>query len=98
MTAVEDLRSFAAIAEAHAADTRSFMPAFEALYRAMPAEQQAPADRIFRAIGSKSTDQADGWLNSRWPGRNKACRMPLCQPQSWQLPLLPNSRLCILRG
>lgn len=59
MTAVEDLRSFATIAEAHAAGTRSFIPAFEALYQAMPAEQQVHADRVFRAVGSRSTEKAD---------------------------------------
>jgi prephenate dehydrogenase len=58
MTAIEDLRSFAAIAEAHAEGTRSFIPAFEALYRAMPAEQQVHADRVFRAVAAKSTDKA----------------------------------------
>jgi hypothetical protein len=41
MTAIEDLHSFAAITEAHAEGTRTFIPAFEALYQAMPAEQQA---------------------------------------------------------
>jgi periplasmic protein CpxP/Spy len=59
MTAIEDLHSFAAIAEAHAAGTRSFIPAFEALYQAMPAEQQVHADRVFRAVGSKSNQDAN---------------------------------------
>jgi protein CpxP len=59
MTAIEELRSFAAIAEAHAAGTRGFIPAFEALYRSMPAEQQRHADGVFRTVGSKSTDKAD---------------------------------------
>jgi periplasmic protein CpxP/Spy len=59
MTAIEDLHSFAAITEAHAAGTRSFIPAFEALYQVMPAEQQAHADRVFRAAGPKSNHKAD---------------------------------------
>jgi len=59
MTAIEDLRSFAAITEAHAAGTRNFIPAFEALYQAMPAEQQANADHVFRGVGSKSHKKAD---------------------------------------
>ncbi len=48
MTAVEDLRSFAAIAAAHAAGTKAFLPAFAALYEVMPAEQQVNADLVFR--------------------------------------------------
>jgi hypothetical protein len=59
MTAVEDLRCFAAIAEAQAARSRTFIPAFEALYQAMTAAQQVHADRVFRAIASKSTDDTD---------------------------------------
>jgi len=54
MTALDDLRSFAAITEAHAAGTRNFIPAFESLYQAMPAEQQANADLVFRTVGTKS--------------------------------------------
>ncbi len=58
MTAIQDLRSYAAITAAHAEGTRSFIPAFEALYQAMPAEQQADADRVFRTVGSKSHKKA----------------------------------------
>ncbi len=58
MTAVEDLRSYAAITDAHATATRTFIPPFEALYQAMSAEQQANADRIFRSQGRKSHKKA----------------------------------------
>jgi hypothetical protein len=58
MTAIEGLRSYAAITEAHAEGTRTFIPAFETLYQAMPTEQQANADRVFRAVGSKSHKKA----------------------------------------
>lgn len=54
MTAVEDLRSFAAIAAAHAAGTKAFLPAFAALYQIMPAEQQVNADRVFREADPKA--------------------------------------------
>ena len=48
MTAVDDLRSFVAIAAAHAAATKAFLPAFAALYDVMPTDQQVNADRVFR--------------------------------------------------
>jgi Spy/CpxP family protein refolding chaperone len=53
MTAAEDLRSFAAITEAHAAGMRTFIPAFESLYQAMSPAQQANADQVFRGKGRK---------------------------------------------
>ena len=53
MTAAEDLRSFAAITEAHAAGMRTFIPAFESLYQAMTPAQQANADRVFRHKGGR---------------------------------------------
>lgn len=58
MSAVDDLRSYAALTEAHAAGTRNFLPAFEALYQAMTAEQQANADQVFRAVGSRHHTKA----------------------------------------
>jgi len=53
MTAVEELRSFVSITATRAAGTRAFLPAFAALYAAMPAEQQANADRVFRKADPK---------------------------------------------
>lgn len=47
MNAVDDLRSYAAIAERHAQDMQRLVPAFEALYSAMPPAQQKLADRVF---------------------------------------------------
>ncbi|MGA2778737.1 MAG: Spy/CpxP family protein refolding chaperone [Steroidobacteraceae bacterium] len=61
MSAIDDLRSFAAISAAHAAGTKAFLPAFAALYGIMPAEQRANADRVFR--------DADPILRAALPAR-----------------------------
>jgi LTXXQ motif family protein len=58
MTAVEDLRSYGAITEAHATGIRTFVPAFEKLYESMSAEQKANADNVFRTAGRKSHKKA----------------------------------------
>jgi protein CpxP len=58
MTAVEDLRSYGAITEAHAAGIRTFVPAFERLYQNMSAEQKANADKVFRSAGLKTHKKA----------------------------------------
>jgi len=47
MTAVDDLKSYQAIAEAHAAGTAKLAAAFAALYAAMPPDQQKNADAVF---------------------------------------------------
>ena len=51
MTAVDDLKSYAAIAEAHAAGLKQFVPVFEPLYASMSAAQQASANTLFRGHG-----------------------------------------------
>ena len=48
MNAVDDLRSYAAVAQAHAEDMQRLIPAFQALYEAMPQQQQKTADQVFR--------------------------------------------------
>ncbi len=48
MTAVDDLKSYQAIADAHAQGLQKLVPAFQALYGAMPPEQQKVADAVFR--------------------------------------------------
>jgi hypothetical protein len=53
MTAVEDLRSYGAIAEAHATAVRAFVPTFEKLYDSMSAAQKANADVVFRNAAEK---------------------------------------------
>jgi protein CpxP len=47
MNAVDDLRSYQAIAEAHAAGVAKLASAFEKLYAVMPPEQQKIADAVF---------------------------------------------------
>ena len=47
-TAVEDLKSYSEISEAHADSTRKLIPVFEALYDALSIDQKAAADQEFR--------------------------------------------------
>lgn len=47
MTAVEDLKSYEAVADAHAAGLKRLVPAFEALYAGMTPDQQKRADHMF---------------------------------------------------
>ena len=47
-TAVEDLKSYAAITTAHAEGLKSFLPVFETLYGSMSDAQKAQADTLFR--------------------------------------------------
>ncbi|MBL6751091.1 MAG: Spy/CpxP family protein refolding chaperone [Nevskia sp.] len=49
MTAVDDLKSYAEIAKAHADGVDRFTPVFAALYDSMPDDQKKKADSIFRA-------------------------------------------------
>lgn len=48
LNAVEDLKSYSEIAEAHSEGLKKFIPAFEALYAAMSDEQKKNADVVFR--------------------------------------------------
>jgi len=48
MTAVDDLRSYAAVADAHAAGVRKLIPAFDALYATLSDDQKKNADAVFR--------------------------------------------------
>jgi protein CpxP len=49
MTAVDDVKSYSDIAEAHAAGLKKFIPVFEALYASMSDAQKKNADTIFRS-------------------------------------------------
>ena len=49
MNAVQDMRSYEQLAEAHAQRLQKLTTAFETLYNAMPAEQKQLADQVFRA-------------------------------------------------
>ena len=48
MTAVDDLRSYSALADAHAEGLKKFVPAFEQLYDSMSDAQKKNADALFR--------------------------------------------------
>jgi hypothetical protein len=58
MTAVEDLRSYGEITEAHATGIKNFLPAFERLYDSMSAPQKANADDVFRNTGHRTPKKA----------------------------------------
>jgi protein CpxP len=51
--AVEDLKSYSAIAEAHADGLKKFIPAFEPLYASMSDAQKKDADTLFHRQGPK---------------------------------------------
>ena len=48
LTAVDDVRAYGDIAEAHAEGIKKFLPAFEALYASMSDAQKQHADALFR--------------------------------------------------
>jgi LTXXQ motif family protein len=47
-SAVDDLKSYEALADAHADGLKKFVPAFEALYASMSDDQKKTADTVFR--------------------------------------------------
>jgi len=55
MTAMDDLKSYAELAQAHADGIQKFTPVFGALYDSMSDQQKQNADAIFRSHGLKST-------------------------------------------
>jgi len=48
MTAIDDLQSYAAIADAHAAGVKALIPPFQALYDTMSDAQKKIADAVFQ--------------------------------------------------
>jgi len=63
MTAIDDLKSYGEIVEAHADGIRKFIPAFEPLYAGMSDAQKKAADTLFRHHGrtkSKAKAKAKG--------------------------------------
>lgn len=63
MTAVEDLKSYSQIADAHAEGLKKFIPAFQALYDSMSDVQKKQADAMFqpgqRRMASKTPSGKD---------------------------------------
>lgn len=53
MTAVENLRTYAGIAEAHADGVRKLAAAFDGLYTSMSPTQKKDADELFRGIAAR---------------------------------------------
>jgi periplasmic protein CpxP/Spy len=49
MNALQNMQSYAQLAEQHADDVKKLVPAFENLYNAMPEQQKQLADQVFRA-------------------------------------------------
>ncbi len=49
MNALQNMRSYQQIAEAHARGLQKLVPAFENLYNAMPEQQKLLTDQVFRA-------------------------------------------------
>jgi periplasmic protein CpxP/Spy len=58
MNALEDLRSYASIAQAHADDVQRLVPAFEALYSTLTPEQQRAADQAFKEFEQRGKHPA----------------------------------------
>ena len=54
MTAVDDLKSYGEITDAHADGIKKFTPVFAALYDSMSDAQKKEADALFRHGGKKS--------------------------------------------
>jgi LTXXQ motif family protein len=54
MTAIEDLKSYSEIVQAHADELKNFIPVFEALYDSMSDDQKKDADTLFRHGEHKS--------------------------------------------
>jgi hypothetical protein len=52
MTAIDSLRSYQKLAEAHEDGLKKFIPAFQSLYDKMSKDQQKTADAAFRSHGS----------------------------------------------
>jgi hypothetical protein len=48
MDAVDGVKSYGAVIEAHEAGMKKFIPAFETLYNSMSDEQKKTADALFR--------------------------------------------------
>jgi translation initiation factor 2B subunit (eIF-2B alpha/beta/delta family) len=53
LNAVDDLKSYSTIADAHAAGLKKFIPAFEALYADLSADQKQAADKLFTKIAHR---------------------------------------------
>lgn len=60
MNAVQDLKSYEQLAEGHVQRLQKLIPAFEALYNAMPDQQKQLADQVFRATAAQRAQTRAG--------------------------------------
>jgi hypothetical protein len=60
MSALDNMQSYAKIAEAHAQDVQKLVPAFETLYNSMSAEQKHTADQVFRSYAERAHQRHEG--------------------------------------
>jgi hypothetical protein len=60
MTAVEDLQTYRDFSQAHLDGLKNLIPAFDALYKSMPAEQQKNADQVFMNFGPSKKSGSQG--------------------------------------
>ncbi len=60
MNAVDDLKTYAAVAQTHAEDVQRLVPAFEQLYGALTPAQRKDADVMFRSFERRSKRHSNG--------------------------------------
>jgi periplasmic protein CpxP/Spy len=60
MSALDNMHSYAKIAEAHAQDVQKLVSPFEALYSSMSAEQKHTADQVFRSYAERAHHRHEG--------------------------------------
>jgi hypothetical protein len=58
MTAIDNMRSYASMAEQRAQEAQKMLAAFQPLYEQMSAEQKAKADQVFRAQAEHREEHA----------------------------------------
>jgi len=54
MTAIENMQSYAAIAQQHAEDMQKLLPAFQTLYNSFSDPQKKQADQVFRSYAQQA--------------------------------------------
>jgi protein CpxP len=65
MTAMDDLRSYQRVAQAHTDGLNQFVPAFATLYEGMSAEQKKNADQVFARFHRQSPATAKSKTTSK---------------------------------
>ena len=60
MTAIDNMQSYAQIAQEHAQDVQRMVAAFQPLYEAMSSDQKRTADQLFRNYTERAQQRAAG--------------------------------------